>query len=89
MIDLGVHPNDEREIITSIRPGITDLATLWIGDEGTILEGSEDPGQTYLEEIWPKKRRLQIEYVQNRSMLLDAKIMFRTGKLQLWDRFKR
>ena len=77
----------EREAqILQVRPGITDLATLWIRDEGSILEGSPDPEKTYLEEIWPEKHRLALEYIDNQSILLDIKIMFLTFKSHLIDR---
>ncbi len=68
----------ERETILSVRPGMTDLASLWNFHEGDILEGSLDPEKTYREKIRPKKLRLQIEYVKNRSFWLDLKIIFKT-----------
>jgi len=78
--------NKKESRILRVRPGITDLATLWIRDEGSILEGSPDPEKTYLEEIWPEKHRLALEYIDNQSMLLDIKIMFLTFKSHLIDR---
>jgi lipopolysaccharide/colanic/teichoic acid biosynthesis glycosyltransferase len=69
---------EERKIILSVRPGITDLASLWNFHEGEILKGSQDPEKTYMEKIRPEKIRLQIEYVKNRSFLLDLKIIFKT-----------
>lgn len=69
---------EEKKIILSVRPGITDLASLWNFHEGEILKGSSDPEKTYMEKIRPEKIRLQIEYVKNRSFWLDLKILFKT-----------
>jgi lipopolysaccharide/colanic/teichoic acid biosynthesis glycosyltransferase len=69
---------EEREKILSVKPGMTDLASLWDFHEEEILKGSEDPEKTYLEKIRPEKIRLQLEYVENRSFLLDLKIIFTT-----------
>ncbi|MDP2663930.1 MAG: sugar transferase [bacterium] len=69
---------EEKKAILSIRPGMTDFASLWNFHEGDILRGSSDPEKTYAEEIRPEKIRLQMEYVKNRSFLLDLKIIIRT-----------
>ena len=69
---------EEREKILSIKPGMTDLASLWDFHEEEILKGSEDPEKTYIEKIRPKKIQLQLEYVKNRSFLLDLKIILKT-----------
>jgi len=77
---------EEERVILSVRPGITDWATIWIRDEGEILRGSTDPDKDYLEKIWPEKRRLQLEYVRNHSILTDMTIMVRTFQTHLLDR---
>ena len=70
--------DEERKLILSVKPGMTDLASLWNFHEGEILKGGFDPEKIYLEKIRPKKIRLQIEYVKNRSLWLDIKIILRT-----------
>lgn len=69
---------EEKRIILSIRPGMTDLASLWNFHEGEILKGSSDPEKTYMKKIRPKKLRLQVEYVKKQSFWLDLKIIFKT-----------
>ena len=71
---------DEEQIVFSVKPGITDLASLWNDDEGAILKGSSDPEKTYLEKIRPEKVRLQIKYVKEKSFVGDLKIIFKTLK---------
>jgi lipopolysaccharide/colanic/teichoic acid biosynthesis glycosyltransferase len=69
---------EERKTILSIKPGMTDLASFWNFHEGEVLKGSSDPEKTYLEKIRPEKIRLQMEYLKNRSFLLDLKIIIKT-----------
>ena len=76
---------EEEKAILSVRPGITDWASLWNPDEGEILKGSPDPDRDYLEKIRPEKIRFQLKYVREQSFLTDMKIIFQT----LWVIFKR
>ena len=84
---INLLPANERNVLLSVRPGITDWATLWIRDEAERLEGSPEPHQKYLKEIWPTKRKLALKYVRNHSLWTDFKIMFKTLKVHLIDRF--
>jgi lipopolysaccharide/colanic/teichoic acid biosynthesis glycosyltransferase len=69
---------DEEKAIFTVRPGITDWASLWNPDEGRILSGSPDPERTYMEKIRPTKLKLQLKYVRERSFLIDLIIILRT-----------
>jgi lipopolysaccharide/colanic/teichoic acid biosynthesis glycosyltransferase len=69
---------DEEKAILTVRPGITDWASLWNPDEGRILSGSPDPERTYMEKIRPTKLRLQLKYVRERSFLVDLSIILET-----------
>jgi lipopolysaccharide/colanic/teichoic acid biosynthesis glycosyltransferase len=71
---------EECEILT-VRPGITDWATLWNSDEEAILAGQADPERTYFEEIRPEKLRLQLKYVHQHSFMTDLDILLRTSGL--------
>ncbi len=68
----------EEKAILSVRPGITDWATLWNPDEGKILAGSPDPEKAYMEKIRPTKIRLQLKYVKEQSFCADLKIILQT-----------
>lgn len=70
--------SEEEKVILSVRPGVTDLATLWNSDEGAVLAASADPERTYLEKIRPTKIRLQLEYVRRQSFWADLVILWRT-----------
>jgi len=69
---------EEEKAILSVRPGITDWASIWNPDEGAILAGSPDPEKTYMEKIRPEKIRLQLKYVRERSFWVDLKIILKT-----------
>lgn len=74
---VDLYTDEERAILT-VRPGLTDWASLWNIDEGALLEGSSDPEKTYLETIRPMKIRLQLTYVQRHSFRTDVRILFHT-----------
>lgn len=69
---------EEERAILSVRPGITDWASLWNPDEGLILAGSTDPEKAYMERIRPTKLKLQLKYVREHSFFKDLKIIFQT-----------
>jgi lipopolysaccharide/colanic/teichoic acid biosynthesis glycosyltransferase len=68
----------EERFLLSVRPGITDYASLRFRNEGEILKGSKDPDRDYLEKIAPEKIRLGLYYVRNYSFVTDAKIVVAT-----------
>jgi lipopolysaccharide/colanic/teichoic acid biosynthesis glycosyltransferase len=75
--------NEEEKQILSLRPGITDWATLSNSDEEAILASSANPEQTYLEEIRPQKIKLQLRYVRERTLIVDFRIISVTAILVL------
>ena len=68
----------EWKEVFNAQPGITDLATLQFRDEESVLAGAHDQQRAYLEIVVPIKIQLALEYVRNRSMILDLKILFLT-----------
>lgn len=69
---------EKERVILTLKPGLTDYASLRFPNEGEIIKGSKDPDRDYLQKIHPEKTRLQIEYVKNQSFLVDLKIIFKT-----------
>lgn len=70
---------EEREIL-SVRPGITDWSSIYFWDEGEIIakSGIPNPDEAYLKLIHPEKMRMQLRYVRERSIAIDARIVFET-----------
>ncbi|CCJ47480.1 MULTISPECIES: O-antigen biosynthesis protein WlbG [Bordetella] len=73
-----LYPDALRNLILSVRPGITDPASIRFRNENEILGQSSDPERTYREIILPEKLRIQAEYVQTRTFLGDLKIIAHT-----------
>jgi len=69
---------DEEKRILSVKPGMTDYASILFNNEGEILKGSSNPHQTYREKIRPEKLRLALQYVDDHSFLIDLNIIIQT-----------
>ncbi len=80
---VALYPADQRATVLSVRPGITDLASLAFRDESTLLARSADPERTYVEEILPIKLCHACDYVARRSLWLDLRILARTALVLL------
>ncbi|HOX83593.1 MAG TPA: sugar transferase [Chryseolinea sp.] len=74
---VDLYSDQQREVI-SVRPGITDLASIEFRNENEMLEGKADPIEFYIREIMPVKLELNRQYIQNQSLFLDMKIIFTT-----------
>lgn len=75
-----VYP-EKWKIVHSVKPGITDNASIEFRNEEEILAKSNDPIKTYKEEILPRKLDLYIDYVNNRSGWGDLIIIYKTIKV--------
>lgn len=71
-------PAELKPVILSVRPGITDPASIKYRNEATELEKSEDPARHYVEVILPRKAKMYAEYVNQRSLAGDLKIILKT-----------
>lgn len=71
-------PDDVKTIVLSVPPGITDYAAIEFRDESAILAGSANPERAYVEKILPQKLECYRQYVVERSIMLDIKLIFRT-----------
>ena len=68
----------EQQQILSVKPGITDFASLEYFSENELLAQSVDPEKTYIMEIMPAKLALNARYIQERSLRVDFQIIFKT-----------
>src|SRR5690606_31404205 len=75
---VALYPDALRRTVLSVRPGITDPASIHFRNENDLLAGADDPEAVYRERILPEKLRLQAEYVQSRSFAGDMRILLRT-----------
>ena len=70
--------DDDQNKVLSVKPGITDYASIEYMDENEILGKSTDPEKTYIEEIMPEKIKYNMKYIKNRSLIEYFKIIFLT-----------
>ena len=77
---VDMYSDSDRDIL-KIRPGITDLASIKYRDESEILDKSDNPEKTYVEEIMPNKIELNKQYIENINLLNDIKIILQTLKI--------
>lgn len=91
---VGPRPNVQKEVnrytqvenkLLSVKPGITDIASIVFSDEGEILKDSQNPDLDYNQLIRPWKSRLGLLYVENQSFSLDVKLI-RTTFVAILDR---
>jgi len=84
---VGPRPNVQRETdlytgvekrLLSVKPGVTDLASIVFSDENDILKNSKDPDIDYNQLIRPWKSRLGLIYVEHQSLLLDISLILLT-----------
>ena len=66
---------EEQRRVLSVRPGITDYASIEYVDENEILGKADNPDRVYVEEIMPAKIKLNMRYIENRSLKEYFKII--------------
>jgi lipopolysaccharide/colanic/teichoic acid biosynthesis glycosyltransferase len=80
---VALYPAALREKVLSVRPGITDPASIEFRDESDLLARAADPERTYIEQVMPAKLRSAAEYVDRMSVRTDLQLIARTVR-RLW-----
>jgi lipopolysaccharide/colanic/teichoic acid biosynthesis glycosyltransferase len=75
---VACYPADVRDVVLSVRPGITDRASIEFKDENEILGRAADAHLAYVNEVLPIKQRYYVAYVESRSFWGDIAIIFAT-----------
>lgn len=74
---VNVYTPQQRQVL-SVKPGITDFASIEYANENELLAKATNPEQTYLTEIMPHKLLLNLKYIQQQSFSTDLKIILKT-----------
>lgn len=69
---------DEQKKVLSVRPGITDYASIEYVDENEILGKADNPDEVYIKQIIPDKVKLNMKYIENKSVKEYFNIIFLT-----------
>jgi lipopolysaccharide/colanic/teichoic acid biosynthesis glycosyltransferase len=75
---IDCYSDDEKYDVLSVKPGITDNASIEFRDENELLASFKDPEAAYINEVLPKKIVLYRKYVRERSFFGDVVIIFKT-----------
>lgn len=70
--------NEEQKKVLTVKPGITDYASIEYSNENELLGKAADPEKVYIEEIMPAKLRLNLRYIAEQGLATDLKIIFKT-----------
>ena len=81
---VSCYPKEVRDVVLSVRPGITDLASIAYRKESEILTSALDPNQVYISEVLPAKLEFYVDYVKHRSFWGDIRIIILTIKVVLF-----
>lgn len=68
----------EQQKVLSVRPGITDLASIEFRNENEILSKQDNPNEYYINTIMPYKLNINLEYLKERSLLKDIGVILKT-----------
>lgn len=77
---IDCYPADVRDKVLSVRPGITDRASIEMVDENELLAAYENPRQAYIDIVLPIKQKYYLAYVDEQGLINDISIIFATLK---------
>jgi len=80
---VALYPPGLREQVLSVRPGITDPASLEFVDEAQLLAQAADTERAYVEDILPRKLQRQAEYARRATLASDVAVIGRTLRMLL------
>jgi len=78
--------DDEQRRVLSVRPGLTDMASIVYRDEEKVLARYEDARTAYVEKIMPAKLRLNLAYLEKAGFGADLSLIFKTLQKIFWRR---
>lgn len=78
---VSLYTNEQLKVL-SVLPGLTDYASIEYLDEQRVLGAADNPEKLYIDEVMPAKLKLNLKYIQERSLAIDVKLIFKTiGKI--------
>lgn len=75
---VAMYPPALRDKVLSVRPGITDIASIEYRQESELLARAADPEREYVEVVMPAKLKLAAAYVEQASLATDIRLILRT-----------
>ena len=81
---VALYPAELRDKVLSVRPGITDPASVEYRSESDLLAAAADPERLYIEQIMPAKLHRAAQYVESMSLLTDVRLIGATLRSLWW-----
>ena len=75
---------EERRVILSVRPGVTDPASVEFRNESDLLDQVDDPERYYVDVLLPKKASAYVQYVRSRTTVGDLRIILDTARVVIF-----
>jgi lipopolysaccharide/colanic/teichoic acid biosynthesis glycosyltransferase len=75
---VDLYTETQRKVLT-VKPGMTDLASIEFSNENELLENQENPEKYYIKEIMPKKIELNMMFIENPNLINYFKLILKTG----------
>ncbi len=74
---VALYTKEQKKVLT-VKPGITDLATIAYNNEAALMSNTDDSEDIYIKQIMPGKLKLNSKYIESQTLITDAKIIFKT-----------
>jgi lipopolysaccharide/colanic/teichoic acid biosynthesis glycosyltransferase len=75
---VDLYTETQRKVL-SVKPGMTDLASIEFSHENELLEKQSNPEEYYIQEIMPKKIELNMMFIENPNLTNYFKLILKTG----------
>lgn len=75
---VDLYTETQRKVL-SVKPGMTDLASIEFSHENELLEKQSNPEEYYIQEIMPKKIELNMMFIENPNLINYFKLILKTG----------
>lgn len=72
--------NEEQLQVLTVRPGISDWASIYFSNENELLLKAANPEEFYIQEVMPQKLQMNLDYIQKNTLWIDLKIIYLTIK---------
>jgi lipopolysaccharide/colanic/teichoic acid biosynthesis glycosyltransferase len=82
---VALYTPDQQKVL-SVKPGISDWASIYFRNENELLAEAENPEEFYISEVMPQKLLMNLKYIDNNSLFIDVKIILNTIKMVLFKK---
>jgi lipopolysaccharide/colanic/teichoic acid biosynthesis glycosyltransferase len=83
---VALYPPVLRDKVLSVRPGITDRASIEFRDENALLAAAADPEREYTDVVLPAKLRYAVDYVDHATLSHDLRLIALTIRTLMFHR---